>query len=168
MFISLFYYLWLIAPTAAWASLSFLEERERSRYLRSSHGAGTAIHLRNAIWVLADQFTFWFRAIWLVALPIAPWLFTNRLTFWLWRLAVSHAMWLLANSHTFRAVEHLAALIGTFDLTLWFFTFNITYGILRLSAGSVALGRLTDRIANRRAVWVITLPRALWVAGCFS
>jgi hypothetical protein len=99
-----------------------------------------------------------------VAFPIASGLLAYRFAFWFGSLAVSNAVRLFAYSDALRAVEHFAAFIRAFNLTLGFLTFDVANGIFRLSATGVTLGRLTDGVANGRAVRVVTFPRTLRMA----
>ena len=135
---------------------------------RSSHGAGAAVDFRNAVGVLADEFTFGLGAVGLVAFPVASGLLAYRLTFRLGSLAVGDAVRLFADGDALGAVEHLAAFIRAFNFTFRFLAFDIANGVLGLSARSVALRRLAHWVANSRAVRIVTLPRALRVTSCLG
>jgi hypothetical protein len=98
----------------------FFEEREGLCDSRSSEGARAAFDFRNAIRVFADKFALGFRAVGLVAFPVALGFFADRLAFGLGSLAVSDAVRLFADSYALGAVEHFAAFIRAFNLHIKF------------------------------------------------
>jgi hypothetical protein len=157
-----------IAGTALIILFSFLEEGEGRRESRSTNGTRAALNFRSTVRVLANQFTFGFRASGFVAFPVALGLFTDGFALRFRSLAMGDAVRLFANSDALRAVEHFAAFVGALDFALRLLAFDITDSVFWLSAGSVALGRLTDGIADCRAVGVIALPGALGMAGILS
>jgi hypothetical protein len=154
----------MFALAALLVGFSLLEEGEGLRDSRSSHGARAAFNFRNAVRILANELALRFRAVGLVAFPVTSGFFANGLTFGLGSLAVSNAMGLLANSNTLRAVEHFATFVRAFNFTLGFLTLHIADGVLGFSATGVAFGRLTDRVADSRAVRIVTFPGTLGVA----
>ena len=79
---------------------------------------------------------------------------------------MGHAVRLLADSDTFGAVEGGASLVRALDLALRLLALDVTYCVLGLGAGGVASRRLTHRLADSGALWVIALPGAFWVAFC--
>ena len=148
----------MLALAAFLVGFGLLEEWERLRNSRSSHSTRATFNFRNTIGIFTDELTLGFRAVRLVTFPVASRLLADGLTFGLRSLAVSNAVGLLAYSDTFRAVEHFATFIRTLNFTFRFFTLHIANGILGFSATGVALRRLTYRIADGRAMRVITFP----------
>jgi len=150
---------WLLAATAAvLVRCRFFEERERLRNARGAHAALAAFDFRNAIRIFANKFAFGFRALRLVAFPVAFGFFADRLAFRFGRLAVSDAVRLFAYCDALRTVEHFAAFIGTLDFALWFFAFYITDRVFRFGAGCMAFGWFADWIAYGWAVRIIAFP----------
>jgi hypothetical protein len=94
----------------------FFEEGEGLRNSGSSKGARAAFDFRNAVGILANEFTFGFGAVGFVAFPVASGLLADGLTLGFRSLAVGNAVRLFAHSDTFRAVEHFAAFIRAFNL----------------------------------------------------
>jgi hypothetical protein len=144
--------------TALILFFSFFEEGERLSNSRSSQSAWAALNFRNAIRIFANKFAFGFGAVGFVAFPIAFGFFANRFTFWFRSLAMSNAMRLFANSYALRAIKHFASFIRAFDFTFWFFAFDVANCVFRLGAGSMALRRFADWIANSRAMGIIAFP----------
>ncbi|MCP4648866.1 MAG: hypothetical protein GY853_02125 [PVC group bacterium] len=99
-----------------------------------------------------------------MAFPITLWFFANSLTFGFRGLAVSNAVRSLANSNALGAVKHFASFIRAFNFTIRLLAFDIANSVFGFSATSMALRRLTDRIANGGAVRIITFPGALGMA----
>ena len=96
--------------------------------------------------------------------PITLGFFAYSLALRFRSLTVSNTMGLLANSDTLRAVEHFATFIWAFNFAFGFLTLYIADSVFRFSATGVAFRRLTDWVANCRAVRIITFPRALGMA----
>ncbi len=101
-----------------------------------------------------------------MAFPVTFWLLTHGLAFGLGGLAVSDAMGLLADGDALGAVEHFAAFVWAFNFAFWFLTLHVANCVFRFSAGSMTLGGLAHRVADGRAVRVVTFPGALRVALC--
>ena len=155
----------MLALAAIFIRFSFLKEGERLSNSRRAHSARAALNFRSTVGVLADQFTFGFRAGGFVAFPVALGLFTDGFALRFRSLAVGDAVRLLADSDALRTVEHFAAFVGALDFALRLLAFDVTDRVFGLSAGSVAFRRLADGVADGRAVGVIALPGALGMAG---
>ena len=154
-----------IARAALTILFSFLEEGEGRRESGSTNGTRATLNFRRTVGVLADQFTFGFRAGGFVAFPVALGLFTDGFALRFRSLAVGDAVRLLADSDALRTVEHFAAFVGALDFAFRLLAFDVTDRVFGLSAGSVAFRRLADGVADGRAVGVIALPGALGMAG---
>jgi hypothetical protein len=124
-----------------------------------------ALHLlRCAVWVLAYELALRLWAHWLLALPVAFRLFTNRFTYRSRRFAARQTVRLVAYHNALRTLRVAASLARTLVLAHRLLTFDIAESVGWLSAGSVALGWLAYRLTNSRALWIIALPRALGTA----
>ncbi len=154
----------MFALAAVLVGLGFLEEGEGLGHSGSSEGTRAAFNFGDAVGVLADQLALGFGAVGLVALPVAFGFLADGFTFRLGSLAVSDAVGLLADGDALGAVEHLAAFVGAFNFTLGLFAFYIADSVLGFGAGSVALGRLADWVANGGAVRVVAFPGTLRMA----
>ena len=124
----------VFALAALLVGLGLLEEWEGLTDSGSSHSAGAALNLRNAVGVLADKLALGLGALGLVAFPVAFRFFAYRLTFGLRGLAVSDTVRLFANSNTFGAVKHFTSFIRAFNFAFWFFAFNIANSVFRFRA----------------------------------
>ena len=154
----------MLALAALLVGFGLLEEGEGLADSGSSHSAGAALDLGNAVRVLADELALRLGAVGLVALPVASGLFADGLALGLRGLAVGDAVGLLADSDALRAVEHLAAFVGALDFTLGLLALHIANGVLGFGATGVALGRLAHGVADGGAVRVVAFPGALRVA----
>jgi len=85
--------------------------------------------LRSTGGVFADEFALGFGAFGFVAFPVASGFFTNGFAFGFGDLTMGHAMRRFTNSDTFGAIFHFTGLIGTHDLTVGSFAFNVTNGV---------------------------------------
>ena len=125
---------------------------------RSTHGTRAAINLGDTVGVFANKFALGFRASGFMAFPVTFWFFTDWFAFWFRGLAMSNAMGLFADSDALGAVKHFTSLIGAFNFTFGFFTFDVANGIFGFSAGSVAFWGFANWVANSGTVWIITFP----------
>jgi hypothetical protein len=126
--------------------------------------AFTTLNLRCTVGVLTNHLAFRLWTLGLVTFPGALRLLTDNLTFRSRRFAVRHAFWLLADCETGRTVAVATLLFWTFDFADGLCALNIAHGTCWRCAASVTTGSFAYRFANRRTVWVIALPSALWVA----
>lgn len=102
-----------------------------------------------------------------MAFPVALGLLADGLALGFGSLAMGDAMGLFADSNALRAVEQLAAFVRALNLTLRLLAFDVANSVFGFSTGSMALGRLTYRVADGRAVRVVALPGTLRVALSF-
>ena len=151
----------MFALTTVFILFSFFEEGERLGDSWCSHGARAAFNFRNTVRVFANQLAFGFRAGWFMAFPVTFGFFANGFAFRFRSLAVSNAMGLFADSDTLGAVKHFATFVRALNFTLRFFTFYVANSVFRFRAGSVTFRGFAYRIANSRAMRVVTFPRAL-------
>ena len=157
----------MFALAALLVGLCLLEEGEGLSNSGSSHSAGATLNFRNAVGILTDQLALGLGAVGFMAFPIASGFFANGFAFRLGSLAMSNTVRLLANSNAFRAVEHFATFIRALNLTLWFFTLDITDGILGFSATGVTFRGFANRVANGGTVRIVTFPGTLRMALIF-
>ncbi len=120
----------MFALTTVFISFSFFEEGEGLSDTGESHGARAAFNFRHAVGVFTNKFTLGFRAVGLVAFPVASGLFTNGFALRFRSLTVGNAVGLLADSNTLGAVELFTAFIRALDLALRFLAFYVANGIL--------------------------------------
>jgi len=107
--------------------------------------ARAAFYFRSAVWIFANQFTFWLRAAGFFAFPITFRLLADGFTFGFRGLTVSYAVRLFADSYTFWAVVLFAAFVGAFNFAGGFFAFYIADGVLWLCAARMAFWWLANR-----------------------
>jgi hypothetical protein len=93
-----------------------------------------------------------------MAFPVTFRFFTNGFTFRFRELTVSDTMRSFTDCYTFRTIFHFTSLIGTHDLTIGSFTFNITYSIFWFLTTRMAFRRFTDWGTNSIASGIITFP----------
>jgi hypothetical protein len=141
-------------------SFHFLEHGHSSVDDCSSIVTVATFNLRSTVGVFTDQLTLRLRTLRLLALPVTLGFFTDSFTFWLGHLAMSDTMWFFTDSDTFGTIIHFTCFIRTHDLTVGFFTFDITNSILRFLARRVTSGGFTDWSTNGITFGIITLPAA--------
>jgi len=93
-----------------------------------------------------------------VAFPVTSGFFTDGFTFGFGGLTVSNTVRLFTDGNTFRAIFSFTSLVGTFDFTIGFFTFNITDGVSGFLTRSVAFRGFTNGVTNSGTFWVIAFP----------
>jgi hypothetical protein len=118
-----------------------------------------------ASWLLALELALWLLAVgWLDALVVAVWLFADRGTLWLWSLAGSVALSWVADGLALRATILFAGLLRATDRASWAFAVDSAGSARGFFALHFTLWTRADRVAHSRALWIITLPLAVWVA----
>jgi len=130
----------------------------------NSSGARAAFSFGFTGGVFTNEFTFRFGAFRFVAFPVTSGFFTDSFTFGFGSLAMSNTVRLFTDGHTFRAVFSFTGLVGTFNFTIGFFTFNITDSVSRFLARGVAFGGFTDGVTNGRAFGIVTFPSTFGMA----
>jgi len=133
-------------------------EHEHSGEGESISVTFTTFELRSTGGVFTNEFTFRFGAFRFVAFPVTSRFFTDGFTFRFGDLTMSNTVGRFTDGNTFGTIFHFTSLIGTHDLTVRSFTFDITNGVFGFLARRVAFGGFTNGGTDGITSGIVTFP----------